>query len=106
MIRRPPRSTLFPYTTLFRSDKEKKFEDDMIKSKQAFYTKEHNKLQEHYQDMDRLVEAYLSELKEEYGNHYEKMLALLEVQIDKEKKIQENYQTRSEEHTSELQSRQ
>src|SRR3712207_7527432 len=91
MIRRPPRSTLFPYTTLFRSDlqdqeyrkkldKEKKFEDDMIKSKQAFYTKEHNKLQEHYQDMDRLVEAYLSELKEEYG--------------------------RSEEHTSELQSRQ
>src|SRR3712207_8121762 len=64
MIRRPPRSTLFPYTTLFRSDKEKKFEDDMIKSKQAFYTKEHNKLQEHYQDMDRLVEAYLSELKD------------------------------------------
>lgn len=74
-------------------DKEKKFEEDMIKSKQAFHTKERNKLQEHYQDMDRLVEAYLSELKEEYGNHYEKMLALLEVQIDKEKKIQENYQT-------------
>src|SRR5688572_32601451 len=24
MIRRPPRSTLFPYTTLFRSDKRKK----------------------------------------------------------------------------------
>src|SRR2546430_9094516 len=24
MIRRPPRSTLFPYTTLFRSQKEKK----------------------------------------------------------------------------------
>src|SRR2546430_17705862 len=23
MIRRPPRSTLFPYTTLFRSDKER-----------------------------------------------------------------------------------
>ncbi|MCD3245333.1 hypothetical protein G8S21_05130 [Clostridium botulinum C] len=74
-------------------DKEKKFEEDMIKSKQAFHTKERNKLQEHYQDMNRLVEAYLSELKEEYGNHYEKMLALLEVQIDKEKKIQENYQT-------------
>ena len=27
MIRRPPRSTLFPYTTLFRS-KEDDFEDD------------------------------------------------------------------------------
>src|SRR5260370_23226455 len=25
MIRRPPRSTLFPYTTLFRSDKAKTF---------------------------------------------------------------------------------
>src|SRR2546429_7745170 len=25
MIRRPPRSTLFPYTTLFRSEKEKYF---------------------------------------------------------------------------------
>src|SRR5258708_20546813 len=26
MIRRPPRSTLFPYTTLFRSDKAQSFE--------------------------------------------------------------------------------
>src|SRR3712207_7541655 len=25
MIRRPPRSTLFPYTTLFRSDREKRW---------------------------------------------------------------------------------
>src|SRR2546422_3473664 len=28
MIRRPPRSTLFPYTTLFRSDQAKKDYDD------------------------------------------------------------------------------
>src|SRR3712207_7322883 len=27
MIRRPPRSTLFPYTTLFRSDEETRGED-------------------------------------------------------------------------------
>src|SRR5258706_15909096 len=27
MIRRPPRSTLFPYTTLFRSDLERQFND-------------------------------------------------------------------------------
>src|SRR5256885_12991583 len=26
MIRRPPRSTLFPYTTLFRSDERKRFD--------------------------------------------------------------------------------
>ena len=28
MIRRPPRSTLFPYTTLFRSDKLQKLHDE------------------------------------------------------------------------------
>src|SRR2546430_12548716 len=28
MIRRPPRSTLFPYTTLFRSNKERERVDD------------------------------------------------------------------------------
>src|SRR5258708_14686056 len=27
MIRRPPRSTLFPYTTLFRSDKDQRVHD-------------------------------------------------------------------------------
>src|SRR2546429_4877916 len=30
MIRRPPRSTLFPYTTLFRSDREPNFRKDHI----------------------------------------------------------------------------
>src|SRR2546425_8489712 len=28
MIRRPPRSTLFPYTTLFRSDRSERLRDD------------------------------------------------------------------------------
>src|SRR2546425_3442398 len=31
MIRRPPRSTLFPYTTLFRSEQEKKSAEDWEK---------------------------------------------------------------------------
>src|SRR5690349_23325513 len=32
MIRRPPRSTLFPYTTLFRSDREDVgIEDDVLR---------------------------------------------------------------------------
>src|SRR5258708_20228121 len=37
MIRRPPRSTLFPYTTLFRSTREKKliFLTDYIATEQA-----------------------------------------------------------------------
>src|SRR2546427_6951131 len=30
MIRRPPRSTLFPYTTLFRSFREKRIPADVI----------------------------------------------------------------------------
>src|SRR5438045_4333596 len=30
MIRRPPRSTLFPYTTLFRSEPERMEEDDLV----------------------------------------------------------------------------
>src|SRR3712207_8738691 len=30
MIRRPPRSTLFPYTTLFRSDAETRTIDDVV----------------------------------------------------------------------------
>src|SRR3712207_9586796 len=29
MIRRPPRSTLFPYTTLFRSEQRRTIENDM-----------------------------------------------------------------------------
>src|SRR5437879_6659587 len=32
MIRRPPRSTLFPYTTLFRSDIAQKFNNDFAAS--------------------------------------------------------------------------
>src|SRR3712207_8636567 len=31
MIRRPPRSTLFPYTTLFRSESEKLFGDEHVR---------------------------------------------------------------------------
>src|SRR5258707_5338551 len=38
MIRRPPRSTLFPYTTLFRSD----FIDDLAPKKQAIHSEWEN----------------------------------------------------------------
>src|SRR2546422_3663361 len=36
MIRRPPRSTLFPYTTLFRSHQDCRFRDDAEALVQAF----------------------------------------------------------------------
>src|SRR3712207_8921424 len=67
MIRRPPRSTLFPYTTLFRSDAATPTEDDL-----DFQTR--------LQDLDMYV------LIDRSGS----MTA----------------EIRSEEHTSELQSRQ
>src|SRR3712207_7482688 len=40
MIRRPPRSTLFPYTTLFRSELEK---EDTAYERQDFWTTTKNK---------------------------------------------------------------
>src|SRR5690554_7411191 len=77
MIRRPPRSTLFPYTTLFRSPKEK-----IITEKNEYiYTINSNS------DKVRSVVPA--------GN---KTISLQDVQIE------ENIM-RSEEHTSELQSR-
>src|SRR2546430_8395419 len=36
MIRRPPRSTLFPYTTLFRSDQALRFTFDLFHGDTAF----------------------------------------------------------------------
>src|SRR5256885_4160280 len=36
MIRRPPRSTLFPYTTLFRSDRSLRFYLDQLEFSLAF----------------------------------------------------------------------
>src|SRR5256885_2554229 len=35
MIRRPPRSTLFPYTTLFRSDQSRSLRQDALRSEQG-----------------------------------------------------------------------
>src|SRR2546425_3382214 len=39
MIRRPPRSTLFPYTTLFRSGKHNIFENELLRSIAGKYQK-------------------------------------------------------------------
>src|SRR3989442_10838884 len=38
MIRRPPRSTLFPYTTLFRSQYGSKENGDHIRTRLAFFS--------------------------------------------------------------------
>src|SRR3712207_8923308 len=84
MIRRPPRSTLFPYTTLFRS------EDARRDAAQAPDLLRHAVLEdEDVAHLERGVEAAVLVVGEEGDAHLLRVDAL-----------------RSEEHTSELQSRQ
>src|SRR5437016_10635194 len=80
MIRRPPRSTLFPYTTLFRSpnmasEKVKQFRENLAKDPD-YYSPEKVKAR---------LKARFTELKERNPEAYQRA-------------------RRSEEHTSELQS--
>src|SRR5687768_17695652 len=83
MIRRPPRSTLFPYTTLFRSDRAEAFaawEAEMAHAR---------RIEEAAPSLD------VTGIDRTDGTAYSLRLVMLHV-------IQEY---RSEEHTSELQSR-
>src|SRR3712207_7137279 len=79
MIRRPPRSTLFPYTTLFRS---------LMKIEEVF--------------LRQTIE--LAARARELGDH--PFGALLSVDDRVVLTAENRVNTRSEEHTSELQSRQ
>src|SRR2546422_4407370 len=81
MIRRPPRSTLFPYTTLFRSLADRRFERDG--------------LLRDLQGLAHLVDGDIHALGDLFrGGLATKLLHKLQAGAD-----------RSEEHTSELQSR-
>src|SRR3712207_7482079 len=83
MIRRPPRSTLFPYTTLFRSgDEQRQF--------LGIVERNAHRLQ-------RLVDDLLFTAQVEAGR-----FALQQGEVD----LVSVVRARSEEHTSELQSRQ
>src|SRR3712207_8302664 len=84
MIRRPPRSTLFPYTTLFRSA-------DLTKAPNAWDRRNIHK--------DELVERVKNVVAQQLG---QRVVDRLDLQLGN-KEITEG---RSEEHTSELQSRQ
>src|SRR3712207_8361254 len=92
MIRRPPRSTLFPYTTLFRSDPEA----PALGPRHALLNEE----DEHELD--------------EHGREHLVAVALVRHHAEDDRRDREREdqraarepQRRSEEHTSELQSRQ
>src|SRR3712207_8520608 len=84
MIRRPPRSTLFPYTTLFRSRE--------VKTADIKYAFER---------------AFASNVPSGYaGTYFSSIEGAPEPQSKTVKEIQDDGGIRSEEHTSELQSRQ
>src|SRR3712207_7507242 len=82
MIRRPPRSTLFPYTTLFRS---------------LFFGLPLRKIIYERQKQFSLYQK----MSTNNNNDIKKLCALSRLEID-----ESEIQKRSEEHTSELQSRQ
>src|SRR3712207_6871552 len=87
MIRRPPRSTLFPYTTLFRSEDQQRQPDRDVRAVQAGQPVE-----------DRA-------LRERLGR--QALLRQVHVLVDlHEQERRAEQRGRSEEHTSELQSRQ
>src|SRR2546425_7891706 len=82
MIRRPPRSTLFPYTTLFRSsDGHRAGDDDQVRE-------------------DAFFDLHAGEERQHHG-HQDDHAAGCE---EREQRILCAQQDRSEEHTSELQS--
>src|SRR5260370_1592246 len=87
MIRRPPRSTLFPYTTLFRSD----VAGNALNELAALITDDPHRQEATIRDVER-IEAELA------GNNPSPLVKLLA------RTTALQPQDRSEEHTSELQS--
>ena len=71
MIRRPPRSTLFPYTTLFRSTEDRQALEDLIPEYLANIPgtiKAKKKLQVIYDSLDAGKKIYLKKVIEEFKN--------------------------------------
>src|SRR3712207_7762133 len=61
MIRRPPRSTLFPYTTLFRSDPKREIVGRVSRAWQAGNAEPAEKGAVHVRDLDDRSLVYRSE---------------------------------------------
>src|SRR2546425_8714212 len=87
MIRRPPRSTLFPYTTLFRS--------------QIFLGREIAQHRDYSEETSIRID---SEVRKIVTEQYARARRILEDNRDTLVRLAEALLERSEEHTSELQS--
>src|SRR3712207_8924087 len=106
MIRRPPRSTLFPYTTLFRSEffdvgisesgnhDNRNYEDDWGERYQGLLVKQGNS------------DNYAEEANQTHAKNLKGKLMLIHGEMDDNVPPYNTRLVRSEEHTSELQSRQ
>src|SRR2546422_11405450 len=95
MIRRPPRSTLFPYTTLFRSMSHLMAlgQKHLVPILLYLFHRVEQRLQEGTPSLLVIEEAWVTALHSLFGNAVESWLRTL------------RKKNRSEEHTSELQSR-
>src|SRR3712207_8873048 len=103
MIRRPPRSTLFPYTTLFRSQVNVTLNDQILTA-DISATDEQRRTGLTVKDTLAENEAmlFVFENEAEHGFWMKDMKFPIDIiWIDSDKSV-----VRSEEHTSELQSRQ
>src|SRR5258708_22468212 len=91
MIRRPPRSTLFPYTTLFRSEKH------VLK---GGHDEDHQN--EHDPECDEADDRRIDHGRDDLAANLDRLLVEHRQSLEKAVKIRGK--VRSEEHTSELQS--
>src|SRR5256885_10062390 len=91
MIRRPPRSTLFPYTTLFRSER---VPDDALA----------RVLADRRGDIHRRIGVMHAMVAPERGNPVHGDMGDVEGKVERENADDPCRERRSEEHTSELQS--
>src|SRR3712207_9254131 len=96
MIRRPPRSTLFPYTTLFRSRRHLPIDFDLVVTAQQ--VRSYKPDPAHFKEFQRRIEGDKKGWVHITSSQYHDVEPLSKMKVP--------VIWRSEEHTSELQSRQ
>src|SRR5260370_24785276 len=90
MIRRPPRSTLFPYTTLFRSKKQREIKEAKVAAEKKRKVEEKLErdafAQQNLQRLDKSSEEHTSELQQHLNNQSRLLLKKQKAQQSKEQK--------------------